>query len=1172
MSVRFVVTKPDEEPRATSTSDADGGAAPEDVQILDFGRDSFRYGENGRECSETSPFMGDSDVEKAEDHPSEKNLALYEDEMQQRPKISTLLSSLVNYNPLPQKSIENEELGDVPKKKAQKKATKMGTIMGVYLPCLQNILGVILFLRLTWIVGNAGVLEGFFIVFICCCTTMLTAISMSAIATNGVVPGGGSYFMISRALGPEFGGAVGILFYLGTSFAAAMYILGAVEILLTYMAPVMSLFGQLDGVGAAQSPAMYNNMRVYGSILLLLMSIMVFVGVKYVNKCASLFLACVIISVICIYIGFFVPHSGPKYCQMDGNIALQLDTSKPCAWFHDDGNFTDLASMYCDYNNPNLTCEDFYASHTLKSVNSIPGIASGVFVDNGMNLYRREGEALPEQPGKHNQIVADMTTSFTILLAIFFPSVTGIMAGSNRSGDLKDAQKSIPMGTIAAILTTSFIYLTSVLFFGATVDGVVLRDKFGESVGGSLVVAQLAWPNEWVILIGSFLSTVGAGLQSLTGAPRLLQAIARDNLIPFLGVFGKGSATGEPTWALLLTACITEVGILIASLDMVAPIITMFFLMCYMFVNFACALQTLLRTPNWRPRFRYYHWTLSLIGASLCIALMFISSWYYALVAAAIALCIYKYIEYRGAEKEWGDGLRGLSLTAARYSLLRLEDSPPHTKNWRPQVLVLVKLDENLKPKMAGRKLLTFASQLKAGKGLTLVGSVIEGDFLDNYGEAQAAKQSLKKLMQDEKVRGFAKVLVSKEVDQGLCSLIQTCGLGGLKHNTVVIGWPYGWRQSTEEKSWNTFIDAIRMVSANKNALLIPKNVQMFPESSEKYEAGTTIDVWWIVHDGGMLMLLPFLLKQHRTWKHCSLRIFTIAQLEDNSIQMKRDLEMFLHLLRIEASVEVMEMHDSDISAYTYERTLMMEQRHQMLREMKLTRKQTKREVQHLLDVHHGPQQDKTNALGDAKDIEELVEADEEELRKGGFLEGLEEVADVEETTDDAETATEQKEAADDRKEDVDDQNGRFEDAEEVDGKGAPLATIDVESETFGTPSKVPESPSNTPDSPPSSPGTHVPRRPSKKTPKQIKEYYKNLLHIKPGALNVRRMHTAVKLNEIIVEKSHEAKMVILNLPGPPKNKAGDANYIEFLEVLTEGIDRILMVRGGGREVITIYS
>jgi potassium/chloride transporter 4/5/6 len=85
---------------------------------------------------------------------------------------------------------------------------------------------------MTWIVGTAGAVEGFFVVFLGCCVTMLTAISMAAIATNGVVPGGGSYFMISRALGPEFGGAVGILFYLATTVAGAMYIIGAVEIMM----------------------------------------------------------------------------------------------------------------------------------------------------------------------------------------------------------------------------------------------------------------------------------------------------------------------------------------------------------------------------------------------------------------------------------------------------------------------------------------------------------------------------------------------------------------------------------------------------------------------------------------------------------------------------------------------------------------------------------------------------------------------------------------------------------------------------------------------------------------------------------------------------------------------------------------------------------------------------
>ncbi|CAG0923227.1 unnamed protein product, partial [Notodromas monacha] len=432
-----------------------------------------------------------------------------------------------------------------------------------------------------------------------------------------------------------------------------------------------------------------------------------------------------------------------------------------------------------------------------------------------------------------------MKTSFIILVGIFFPSVTGIMAGSNRSGDLKDAQKSIPIGTLAAVCTTSTVYLSAVLFIGGSIDNMLLRDKFGDSIGGKLVVANLAWPNEWVILIGSLLSTIGAGMQSLTGAPRLLQAIAKDEIIPFLRPLAVSSANGEPRRALFLTWMICQVSVLIGNLDNITPLLSCFFLMCYGFVNLACALQTLLRTPNWRPRFKYYHWSLSLIGLGLCASVMFMCSWYYALCSIGLAILIYKYIEYRGAEKEWGDGIRGIALSAARYSLLRLEEGPPHTKNWRPQILVFVKLDDQLFPKHT--KILTFASQLKAGKGLTMAVSVVDGDFSRKYGEAQAAKESLRKAMTDEKLKGFVDVLVAQSVINGINGLIQTSGIGGLKPNTVIVGWPHSWRKSTDERSWKTFISTVRCVAAAKMALLVPKGIAFYPDSTEKISGNIDI-------------------------------------------------------------------------------------------------------------------------------------------------------------------------------------------------------------------------------------------------------------------------------------------------------------------------------------------
>ncbi|XP_041095486.1 solute carrier family 12 member 6-like isoform X1 [Polyodon spathula] len=1065
----------------------------------------------------------------------DRNLALFEEEMDTRPKVSSLLSHLANYTNLTQGAKEHEEAESIEgDKRKPTKAPKMGTFMGVYLPCLQNIFGVILFLRLTWVVGTAGVLQALLIVLICCCCTLLTAISMSAIATNGVVPAGGSYFMISRSLGPEFGGAVGLCFYLGTTFAGAMYILGAIEIFLMYIVPAAAIFRSESEDGEAA--AMLNNMRVYGTCFLVLMGLLVFVGVKYVNKLASLFLACVVLSILSIYTGALKSAFAPPHfpvCMLGNRTLSRLELSVCAKSVIRDNETvpTSIWSSFCQTLSPssslfNASCDEYFSQSNLTEIQGIPGAASGVIAENLWSAYLSKGEVLekgslpsPAVPGPPSNrfpyVFADITTSFTLLVGIFFPSVTGIMAGSNRSGDLKDAQKSIPLGTILAILTTSLVYLSNVVLFGACIEGVVLRDKFGDSVQGNLVVGILSWPSPWVIVIGSFFSTCGAGLQSLTGAPRLLQAIAKDNIIPFLRVFGHGKANGEPTWALLLTALIAELGILIASLDLVAPILSMFFLMCYLFVNLACAVQTLLRTPNWRPRFIYYHWTLSFLGMSICLALMFISSWYYAIVAMVIAGMIYKYIEYNGAEKEWGDGIRGLSLSAARYALLRLEEGPPHTKNWRPQLLVLLKLDEDLHVKYP--RLLTFASQLKAGKGLTIVGSVIVGNFLESYGEALAAEQTLKHLMQQEKVKGFCQLVVAVKVREGISHLIQSCGLGGMKHNSVVMGWPQGWRQSEDPRAWKTFINTVRCTTAAHQALLVPKNISLFPSNSEQLSEGS-IDVWWIVHDGGMLMLLPFLLRQHKVWKKCRMRIFTVAQMEDNSIQMKKDLATFLYQLRMEAEVEVVEMHDSDISAYTYERTLMMEQRSQMLRQMRLSKSDREREA----------------ALGDSS--RKVSDA----FPSRPYLSDS--------------TRNIQAQLVKDRNSMLRLTSIGSDDDDETDsGAGGPERTDRVH--MTWTKEK------------------HLASRGVKAgggsgTP----EGFRDMLSIRPDQSNVRRMHTAVKLNEVIVNKSHDARLVLLNMPGPPRNPEGDENYMEFLEVLTEGLERVLLVRGGGSEVITIYS
>uniref|UniRef100_A0A8C4EPG9 Solute carrier family 12 member 7a n=1 Tax=Dicentrarchus labrax TaxID=13489 RepID=A0A8C4EPG9_DICLA len=1055
---------------------------------------------------ESSPFIN-SDNDR-EPYYEGKNMALFEEEMDSNPMVSSLLNKLANYTNLTQGVREHEEAeNEEGVRRVAVMVPQMGTFIGVYLPCMQNILGVILFLRLTWIVGTAGILGSFAIVSMCCICTLLTAISMSAIATNGVVPAGGSYYMISRSLGPEFGGAVGLCFYLGTTFAGSMYILGTIEILLTYIVPTATVFKGTD------DEARLNNMRVYGTCCLVLMALVVFVGVKYVNKLALVFLACVILSIMATYAGVIKTMIEPpefNVCLL-GNRSLSNEKFETCAKTQIVKNqtvTTELWSIFCNSKYPNATCDEYFTLNNLTEIQAIPGLLSGVIKENLWGDYSPAGMYIENKDQPSVQLLDtpidtdkpyvfnDITTYFTLLVGIYFPSVTGIMAGSNRSGDLRDAQRSIPIGTIMAILTTSFI-----------------------------LIGILAWPSPWVIVIGSFFSCCGAGLQSLTGAPRLLQAIARDGIIPFLQVFGHGKANGEPTWALLLTVGICEIGILIASLDAVAPILSMFFLMCYLFVNLACAVQTLLCTPNWRPRFKFYHWTLSFLGMSLCLSLMFISSWYYALVAMVIAGCIYKYIEYKGAVKEWGDGIRGLSLNAARYALIRLEEAPLHTKNWRPQLLVLCKLDSDLSVKHP--RLLSFSTQLKAGKGLTIVCSVLEGTYMTRGNEAKTGEQV--SAMASERMKGFSHVVVSSNLRDGFSLLIQSAGLGGMKHNAVLMAWPTGWTQARDSSARRNFIETVRETTAAQQALLVAKNIDHFPSNQERLKEGT-IDVWWIVHDGGLLMLLPFLLNQHKVWRKCKMRIFTVAQMDDNSIQMKKDLQMFLYHLRLDAEVEVVEMHDSDISAFTYEKTLVMEQRSQMLKQMQLSRNEREREVLKL--TLHKKSAVRNHALKRCS-IPLLLMLTFELFPQPGCVIGQR--AQIQSITDVSRGSIKRKKSP-----------------------GAAAPSLNTPS-AGATPDRV-----------------HMTWTKEKLIHERNKHRegmgVKDMFNMKPNQSNVRRMHTAVKLNEVVVKKSQNSQLVLLNMPGPPKNKKGDENYMEFLEVLMDGLDRVVLVRGGGREVITIYS
>uniref|UniRef100_A0A8C4QCR9 Solute carrier family 12 member 3 n=1 Tax=Eptatretus burgeri TaxID=7764 RepID=A0A8C4QCR9_EPTBU len=461
--------------------------------------------------------------------------------------------------------------------------------------------------------------------------------------------------------------------------------------------------------------------------------------------------------------------------------------------------------------------------------------------------------------------------NFFSIFSIFFPAATGILAGANISGDLKDPQRAIPKGTILAILISSLVYIalstpatfSAMALFGP--DHVVTKcDDAACHLGhdfSSCKVQSCSFGlmNDFqvmsmvsgfgpLITAGIFSATLSSALASLVSAPKVFQALCQDKIFPYIEIFARGHGKGnEPIRGYALTFMIAVGFILIGELNAIAPIISNFFLASYALINFSCFHASIARSPGWRPGFHYYNQWLSLLGSIVCCGIMFVLNWLAALITCALVLALYLYVAYSKPDVNWGSSTQALTYLQALQRTLRLASVPDHVKNFRPQCLVLTG-DPRTRPALVELSL-TFTHNM----GLMVCGHVIK------VMRRQHAE------MQTVLSKAFYTPVCAPSLRIGVQHLLQAVGLGKMRPNTLVLGFKQKWQQVSSQE----LEDYIREELTDKEKIQL--------ESSHRFgraQSAGTIDVWWLFDDGGLTLLIPHLLTTKKKWRNCRIRIF----------------------------------------------------------------------------------------------------------------------------------------------------------------------------------------------------------------------------------------------------------------------------------------------------------
>lgn len=657
---------------------------------------------------------------------------------------------------------------------------QFGTFKGVFLPSLLTILGVIMYLRFGWVLGNAGLPRTLLIVTLSTLITGLTALSISSMATNMRVGGGGAYYIISRSLGLEAGGAIGLPLYFAQALGISFYVIGFAE-------SIVQIFPDWQ-------------VKTVGLTTLGVLTLLAYISAELALRAQFVVMALIGASLVSFFAGGY-------------------------------------------------------------------------------------SAALPAVDAVHS---TPTTVPFWAIFAVFFPAVTGIEAGLSMSGDLRNPARSLPRGTLAAIGVSYILYLAIPFFL--TMTGV----PKSQLIDQPLVMREIAaWP--LLVVAGVWAATISSGLGSLLGAPRTLQALAKDGVLPrFIGRgFGPHN---DPRLATAISFVIGLLGILAGDLNVIAPILSMFFLTSYGLLNVCATFEGLIGSPSWRPQFDT-PWWLSATGAFACFATMFMIDAGSTFIALFVSLGVYSMLRRRHLKSYWGDLRHGILMLGARYFLYRLTEIAPNERTWRPNLLVLSGSPSER------WYLIALADAISQGKGFLTVAAVIP-ERAANQGRLLALRTSIRGYLSGRGVPALVKVQTAQDKWDGMERLITTYGLEVIAPNTILLG------ETEESKDFSRFVRLVRLVSNLGRNLIVVRE----PDEPPRRAGRLRIDMWWRAGsaNSGLILALAHLLQMSPEWNEA--RIFLHMAIDNDGDRTKLQDGLASHFEKSRVDVDIrVHVHTGDI-------------------------------------------------------------------------------------------------------------------------------------------------------------------------------------------------------------------------------------------------------------------